>query len=566
MTNHIAKIEGLKKLVESFPLTKQPSFTDHANKVMKFPFAMWDEEHYETKPDIVVSIPKLQHLAPKDRWRNVAFIFEVKGTSGDDPMRKHTLKHEETLIQLANSARNIMLAQGRLYAYTIGLYGHRARIFRFDRAGAICSPQFDYIAHPDILYDFLWRFLHPMDTRCVVLGDDPTSTLGTSADRALVRAFAKNHDPSYKHTAEIQKAVRRITMTDDDGNKRQYLVYKLLFVNPRLFSRATTIWEAVELDESGKKTVGEPVVIKEAWRQFLRTSELSHYKDMREAVDAAAEDAALSLSHIADFVHGDDLGMRETKQLIRDGHATSIVDGKSFSGSVDDLDEDGINMFRFPAANVFGHRTVSASCRTTAGPEHDRGHVRIVISTVGKPITDFDSTYEMVTALRDAIMGTSIGFLVHSAMLIWQCSVGHEGAYKAGIIHRDVSRGNVMILKKPDGTTGGFIHDFDYASSWMRFLKALNLPPDVIDWVKYATDEYAKIIAQKTKSMKQKRDDSDSDDDNADSRPEKQDTNQRPTVEGAAETPKTPPPRTPTLESKDERVAKMADEHKQRTV
>ena len=404
-------------MVERFPKTKRPLFINHANKVMKFPFAMCDDEDHETKPDIVVSIPKLQHLAPRDRWRNVAFIFEAKGTSGDDPMRKHTLRHEETLVQLAISARNIMLAQGRLYAFTIGIYGHKARIFRFDRAGAVCSPSFDYILRPDVLYNFMWRFIHPIDKRCALLGDDPTSTLGTSNDRALVRAFAKKHDPSYKHTAEIQKAVRRITLTDDAGNERCYLVYKLLFLNSRLFSRATTVWQAVELDETGK-TVGEPVVIKEAWRQFLRTSEIRHYQDMHEAVDAAAEDAALSLSHIAEFSHGDDLGLRETKQLFRDGCATSTVDDTSFSGSVDDLDEDEINKFRFPPANVFGHRTVSASCRPTAGPEHDRSHVRIVLKTVGKPITDFDSTYEMVTALRDAIIGTSTRCLFVKGMLM----------------------------------------------------------------------------------------------------------------------------------------------------
>ncbi|EPT00564.1 hypothetical protein FOMPIDRAFT_1049601 [Fomitopsis schrenkii] len=537
-------IAGLKELVENFPVRKRPSFTNHANKVMKFPFAhMCDDETYETKPDIVASIPQLLHLAPRERWRNVAFIFEVKAVAGDDPMRQHTLAHEKTLIQLANSARNIMLAQGCLYAFTIGIYGHKARIFRFDHAGAVCSPLFDYILRPNILYNFMWRFLHPIDKACRFLGDDPTSVLGTPADRALVRAFALKHDPLYKHTAEIQKAVRRITLIDDENKKRQYLAYKLIFVNPGLFSRATTIWEAVELDETGKKTVGGPVVIKDAWRQFIRPSELRNYEDMHEAV---AEDVALSLTHIADFAHGDDLGLRETKKLFRDGHAVSILDGKPFAGSVDDLDEDEINKFRFPAASVFGHRTVSASCRTTAGPEYDRGHVRLVLKSVGKPITDFDSTYEMVTALRDAIMG-------------------HEEAYKAGMIHRDVSRGNVMIVKKPDGSTGGFLHDFDYASSWMRFLKAADLSPELADWVQYAADEYLKLIQKKKGGATVPVQASDSHDSGDESRPKGMDDRRQKRAKVAVDTPQTPPPRSAILESKDERVAKMIGEQKQRT-
>lgn len=519
---------------------------------MKFPFDSHDDETHKTRPDIVMTVPKLMHLAPKERWRNVALVFEAKGTAGEDPMMRHCLEHERTLIQLAKSARNIMLAQGRLYAFTIGIYGHTARIFRFDHAGAVCSPSFNYIEHPDILRNFMWRFTHPIDKACRFLGDDPSIVLGTRADRALARAFAGKHDPSFQRTPESQKAVRRLTMSDEKGNKRKYLLYKLLFVNTGLFSRASTIWEAAEVDEKWSKTIGEPVVIKEAWRQFIRPSEIHNYEDMQEAVSVAAEDAALSLSHIAQFEHGDDLGLRETKKLFQDGHATSTVTQAPFSGeSVDDLDEDEMNKFRFPAAEVFGHRTVSASCRKTGGPQLDRGHIRLVLTSVGKPITDFDSTYEMVTALRDAIIGTSVGVPVLSMLLTPHCPAGHEQAYKAGMIHRDVSGGNVMIMKKKDGSPGGFIHDFDFSSSWSRFLKAADKTPDIAYWVEYAKNEYLKSLM----------DDDDSDDD-----PEDADGNKQQQANATADAPNAPPPRTSGLGSKDKRVEKLIEEQKQRTV
>ena len=45
-------------------------------------------------------------------------------------------------------------------------------------------------------------------------------------------------------------------------------------------------------------------------------------------------------------------------------------------------------------------------------------------------------------------------------------SLGHQQAWeRAGILHRDVSIGNILIVDKPrEGSFLGFIHDFDYSS------------------------------------------------------------------------------------------------------
>lgn len=389
--------------MRKFKADVKPSFHNHANEVLKPPFALCDDTEHQTKPDIVVTVPKLpQLLLPQQRWRNVALVFEIKAEASDDPMEKHSNHHETILIQLAKSTRNIMLAQGRLYAYVVGVYGDQARIFRFDRAGAVCSPLFDYVIHPEYIHDFLWRFVHPSGEGCMVLGDDPTVSLGTARDRGLARRIAKEHDPSYQHTEENQKATRRFTITDEHGNKKEYLAYKLLFLNSLMFSRASMVWEAFELNAEGEAT-GMHVVIKEAWRQFERPSEICHYRDLQEAAESAAEGAAVFLSGFADFECGDDLGLRETKDLAKAGHGIT-PDKTPFQGSVDILDECRLLELTFPASVVSGHRTVSACC-CHAKPEFERGHIRLVLKTIGTPITDFKSTYEMTRALRDAIKG-----------------------------------------------------------------------------------------------------------------------------------------------------------------
>ena len=237
---------------------------------------------------------------------------------------------------------------------------------------------------------------------------------------------------------------------------------------------------------------------------------------MREGVKTAAKDAAFPLPLIADFAPSDDLPvrLREAKQLFGDGHAVGIVDEKTSSRSRGDLDENDMKVLKFLRGNILSHATGSSSCHTTAtgGPERDRGHVRFIPKSSGKPILEFESTYEMVTALRDAITGTSACRLVLKAVLI-QCRLtGHDEAHKAGNIHRDLSRGNVMIMKKPDELSDGFIHEPDYGLSWVHFLKAANLPPDIALWVQYTVNEYLNLIVQHKRDWDEKVNDSDTDD------------------------------------------------------
>ncbi|EPT00608.1 hypothetical protein FOMPIDRAFT_1049638 [Fomitopsis schrenkii] len=472
-------ITGLTSLVRKFPDDVKPTFHDQSNDILKPPFALCDETEHKTKPDIVVTVPRLPRLAPLQRWRNVALVFEAKAEASDDPMEKHSEKHEKTLIQLAKSARNIMLAQGRLFAFAVGIYGDMARIFRFDRAGAVCSPLFDYFLHPEHLHGLLWRFVHPGGKDCVVLGDDPTTSLGSKRDRGYVRRIAKEYDPSYQHTVENQKAIRRFTVTDEGGNKKKYLAYKLIFVNSCLCSRASMIWEAFELDANDQAT-GVRVVIKDAWRHFERPSELSHYRHLQEAAESTAENMATFLSGFAEFGCGDDLGLRETTDLVKAGHAITS-DQKPFAGSLDALDECQLLKLSFPPAVIPGHRTVSACCRH-APPTFERGHIRLVLKTVGTPITEFKSTYEMVRALRDAIRA-------------------HKRAYEAGILHRDVGRGNVMFARKANGAVYGFLHDFDYASNWKQFLADIQSDTSLAAWGTYCSKEYKKDMAKRRESM-----------------------------------------------------------------
>ncbi|KAF8523328.1 hypothetical protein BU17DRAFT_63898 [Hysterangium stoloniferum] len=66
-------------------------------------------------------------------------------------------------------------------------------------------------------------------------------------------------------------------------------------------------------------------------------------------------------------------------------------------------------------------------------------HYRLVLNEIGRSLTDFRNTREMVTVVRDAI-------------------IAHGDAYdKTEILHRDISSGNILIT----ATGGGLLIDWD---------------------------------------------------------------------------------------------------------
>ncbi|KAL6300961.1 hypothetical protein BKA93DRAFT_700621, partial [Sparassis latifolia] len=70
-------------------------------------------------------------------------------------------------------------------------------------------------------------------------------------------------------------------------------------------------------------------------------------------------------------------------------------------------------------------------------------HMRLIMETLGIPLSNFSRTKRMVEALCDAIKG-------------------HQQTYSTGVLHRDVSEGNVYMIE--DKPYKGFIGDFDYSS------------------------------------------------------------------------------------------------------
>lgn len=432
----------MKKLVENFEADRRLHFHNNAHEPIKFPFLLCERDHHATKPDVIASLPglPLDHKIP-DRWRNISVVFEAKATEDGDPMKFRSTKHDETLVQLSKSARNILVAQSRLFSFAVGIYGSLARIFRFDHAGALCSQPFEYAAdHGAILYEFLWRLVHPIPEGCDIVGADPTVRLVTSsADHR--RASQQLHDAGIRSIpTEMRKACRYFTVKRNPGQPdTRYLAYELLFMNPRLFSRATTIWKAVELDAQGEPT-DRHVVIKDAWRQLARKSEANHYVKIydhfvaklmeklgvdesvrgasaggeRDAPTGSTTDAEASMtggsSTDGDRSRQDKPPFLSAEELMK----AWAYDwpGISLCSLANDLGEDELR-----EGSIIGHQTDAGIFHSYGHHRwYERSHMRLVSHTVGTPISQFRSTKEMVIALRDAIRGESLRFRTRWSM------------------------------------------------------------------------------------------------------------------------------------------------------
>ena len=97
----------------------------------------------------------------------------------------------------------------------------------------------------------------------------------------------------------------------------------------------------------------------------------------------------------------------------------------------------------------------SFQIRDPEKPLHNRVHRRIVTRDAGKHVYEASSLRGIINGFLGAIHGEYVRISIHNIQLTWP---GHESLLDAGILHRDISIGNIMLTEKEDD---GFLIDFD---------------------------------------------------------------------------------------------------------
>ena len=443
--------------MSKFPTSKKMTFLPNHREKILFPFAAFEHNHHPTFPDIAVSQPG-RDLTCAD-WQDISSLLQATPEAGDDPFRKSGLKHCETLVQMAIGARGLTVSHGYLAAYMIGVYGENGRIVRFDHSAVVASPLFSLRKNPEYLQRFLWRFVHPIVGNTVV-GCDPTSRQLTDAEHKWVVGRLQGAAEATSHEEGLCRRVEVFDTVEDGAPSRAFFLFKLIDINARLLSRATTVWLAIEdprtLVNGNLSSFPEQpgdlalVIVKDAWRQLVRKNERVFYDRLAQTVP---DDEWTALPRI---VCGCDLGEREMAQRLISGLDTGASSSSGapitllprppappmtpthhpstppqsspltplssssagpptpnpppkqscFSSPLTPIDDaTPPPTLRLPQQQTYTWRELVGE--TQRQRHRERSHTRLVIDTVGRRLTRFRSTYEFVLALRDAIRGTT---------------------------------------------------------------------------------------------------------------------------------------------------------------
>ncbi|KIP02474.1 hypothetical protein PHLGIDRAFT_37885 [Phlebiopsis gigantea 11061_1 CR5-6] len=312
---------------------------------------------------------------------------------------------------LAEHAAEHFTRQQRTCFFQVVIFGRWARFLRWDRSGAISTERFDYVACPDLLSEFLWRFNHMSDEQ---RGLDPTATLaGPSEKRLFTRAVREFTDDLVRGHKDgvLQRPIQGAVMLLDDmpswpvwkvrvvdaTTKRStdLLIGRPLSNELRVFGRATRAYIAYDLREE------RLVFLKDTWRidhQNLRV-ESTTYRALKKN----------NVPHIPDLLYGGDV--RNTRGRVQETLARNYAD-------VDD------------------------EWRITNALPHIFVHHRIV--------------QDIVYSLEGALGVQEFIQAIHDVLLAMQKA--HDSAR---LLHRDLSIGNMMI----DSNGRGVLNDWDQAGS-----------------------------------------------------------------------------------------------------
>jgi hypothetical protein len=255
---------------------------------------------------------------------------------------RNTKTSDDVLGQITTYAAVQLGSQFRTHIYSVLIVKDTARIFRWDRSGAIVTEAIHYDKSP-LLVDFFRRYSKaPPDMRGVDQSvSDPTLEEARAARQALeLRA----NEPVFKLAVPVQGGAPRFFITSAP---------RAAFYTPP--GRATRGFHAYDISQA---TLG---FLKDTWRV-----------DMRQILPEG-----------------------ETYKLLSEARVCNIA-GCIASGD--------ILTTAYHATKTASYTSAEWACFTEAHFVPHR-HYRLVLDVIGRSLLAFRSSYEMVAAVRDAVLG-----------------------------------------------------------------------------------------------------------------------------------------------------------------
>ncbi|KAI0645261.1 hypothetical protein C8Q79DRAFT_911651 [Trametes meyenii] len=377
-------------------------------------------------------------------WSWVEIAIECKMNSvSDDPFDEDLEGHEpnaetrrHVLGQILSYAEYVFNHQQRMFQYMLLFLGNCARIVRIDRAGIFATEKFIYRStHGDRIVQFLRRYAA---LSLAERGHDTTALRldPKSDDAETMRARVKDLGEDDYVGALFKKQLR------EDWPWWKLEVPDELTGHTRRYLVGKPHFQAPGV--AGRATRG--YVALEADPAEGQKARFFYLKDAWRVVsdDITKEGVVLQelrkheVECVPTFVcHGDMLGQRTRTQEV------------------------------WPKC----HKGKECALKT-------HQHYRLVVKEVGKPLEEFSNGMELVMALLC-------------------CLTAHSDAYSHGIIHRDISSGNMLLYKQPDGTWTGLLNDWELSKELEQQEKEGRQPDRTGTWQfmsANALDDHSKVI------------------------------------------------------------------------
>ncbi|KAJ8507348.1 hypothetical protein ONZ45_g10272 [Pleurotus djamor] len=228
-------------------------------------------------------------------------------------------------------------------------------------------------------------------------GYDQTVVLANKAEARHAKRYLQPWAPPRALTRDVYK----IEVPCEGSAPRSFLVWGALAEPASPLGRGTKGWPAVEvtMGPEGPEFSTKPVFLKEQWRGKDVTPEAETLKLLnKEKVD-----------FVPTYVCGGDLG----------GDFQTTISHEYAEATWRNVSDNKAKVKKIEI----------------------RIHVRVVTEEVGTPLEEFKSSRQMFSAIYDALRG-------------------HKDAYiKCGLLHRDISGGNILILENGKG----LLNDWDLA-------------------------------------------------------------------------------------------------------
>ncbi|PIL24565.1 hypothetical protein GSI_12449 [Ganoderma sinense ZZ0214-1] len=337
------------------------------------------------------------------------------------PFIKLSDNGEQALAQFVEYHLNVFKYQHRTFCYSIYICFDMARLLFFDRAGAYVSHPFSWVEPTSLLHEFVWKFAQLANANNLgAMGHDTTATLVSPGDRRKFINEAKKASLFHHVRAGLKEAsedgcpLYELVVQDVPPSRDEWFPDEPFPEPPTPPSTAPTVRRFIV----GRPHFSAEALVGRCTRGYMAFD----VTDPKKWVPCFLKDSWRPfVPHRTRPEHL--VYERFKRRKVTERIATMICGGD-------------VGGFR-------AQRTEVQNDLPDTNKPVLRIHYRLVTKEIGLPLWEFDNFSELSAIFVDALRG-------------------HRKAWDlAGVLHRDISVGNIMILTHEDRTRSGFLIDWD---------------------------------------------------------------------------------------------------------